>query len=74
MINFEINFLIIILYITISVTICFTTYYFFKLIEKLVNLFIYYKTYNYTFFLKSKLNNLEKIILSMSPKSFINSL
>jgi len=58
----KMNFPIIILYITIPVTICFIIYFFFKLVEKLVSSLIYYKTYNYNFSLKNRINNLKRII------------
>ncbi len=74
MIISEINFLIIILCITISMTICFIIYFFFKFIEKLVGLLIYYKTYNYNLSFENRINNLERIILSISPGSSIDSL
>jgi len=74
MIIFEINFLIIILCITILATICFVIYFFFKLIKKLVGLFIYYKTYNYNLFFENRINNLKRIILFMSLGSSMDSL
>ncbi len=74
MVNFEMNFPIIILCITIPATICFTTYFFFKLIKKLVGLFIYYKTYNYNLSFENRINNLKRIVLSMSPGSSMDSL
>ncbi len=70
----EINFLIVILYITIPATIYFIIYFFFKLIKKLVDLLIYYKTYNYNLSLENKINNLKKIILFISLESLIDSL
>ncbi len=70
----QMNFPIIILYITILATICFITYFFFKLIEKLVSSFIYYKTYNHALSLENRMNNLERIVLSMSSGSSIDSL
>src|SRR6266498_782098 len=64
---------IIILYITISAIICFITYFFFKLIKKLVGFFIYYKTYNYNLSLENRINNLERIVLFISSGSSIDS-
>ncbi len=74
MIIFKMISLIIVLCITIPATICFITYFFFKLVEKLVGSFIYYKTYNYTLSIENRLNNLERIALSMSSGSSMNSL
>ncbi len=70
----EMNFLIIILCITVSATICFITYFFFKLVKKLVGSFIYYKTYNYNLSFKNRINNLKRIILFMNLENFIDSL
>jgi len=72
--NFKIVSLIIILYISILTTICFITYFFFKLIEKLVDSFIYYKTYNHNLFFENRMKNLERIILSMNLRSSMDSL
>ena len=74
MVIFKIISPIIVLCITIPATICFITYFFFKLIKKLVGSFIYYKTYNYTLSIKNRLNDLERIALSMSLGSSMNSL
>src|SRR6266498_2686500 len=63
MIIFEMIIPIIILCITIPTTICFITYFFFKLIEKLVGLLIYYKTYNHNLSLENRINIFKKIII-----------
>ncbi len=65
---------IIILYIIISATICFITYFFFKLVEKLVGLFIYYKTYNHNLSLENRINNLKRIVFFISLGSSIDLL